>query len=208
LLNPWLTILPFTFYEFTFLILFQAMNARKLSDLAKILFITGSILASATMPANAELLIGISFPSQGGGDNDVVVDFDGKPLLPSSSLNNTTNGLGISSTFSLMKPALFPGRIDEVVVVTEPESSASASTSFIPFESTTIGVLTATLKQNILQLDWPSDRIGWILQTQTNSPGAPFSSEWFRVLGSSTTNHLNLPLDRANTSVFFRLIAP
>jgi hypothetical protein len=208
LLNPWLTIFPFTFYEFTFLILFQAMNARKLSDLAKILFITSSILASATMPANAELLIGISFPSQGGGDNDVVVDFGGKPLLTSSSLNNTTNGLGISSTFSLMNPALFPGRIDEVVVVTEPESSASVSTSFILFESTNIGVLTATLKQNILQLDWPSDRIGWILQTQTNSPGAPFSSEWFRVLGSSTTNHLNLPLDRANTSVFFRLVAP
>lgn len=48
------------------------MNARKPSDFPKILFVTGSILASATIPANAELLIGISFPSQGGGDNDVV----------------------------------------------------------------------------------------------------------------------------------------
>jgi len=69
-LNPWLTIFPFTFYAFTFLIPFQAMNAGKFSFFAKILFVTGSILASASMPANAELIVGISFPSQGGGDND------------------------------------------------------------------------------------------------------------------------------------------
>jgi len=65
--------------------------------------------------------------------------------------------------------------------------------------------LTVTLNQNTLKLDWPADHIGWLLQTQTN-PG--INSQWFPIPGSSATNHLDLTLDRANTSVFFRLVAP
>jgi hypothetical protein len=66
-------------------------------------------------------------------------------------------------------------------------------------------VLNLSLEQNTLQLDWPADHIGWNLQAQTN-PG--INSQWFPISGSSLTNHLDLTLDRANTSVFFRLIAP
>jgi hypothetical protein len=187
------------------------MNARKFRVFVKNLFAAASLLIFANLPANAELLIGISFPSQGGGDNDVVAfDRDGKPVLTSSALNNTTNGLGISSNFSLMNPALFPRRTGEIAVVTQPDSPASASPAFIllEFESTTIGTLTATLKQNTLQLDWPADHIGWILQSQTNSSSDPINPKWFPISGSSSTNHFDLTLDRANTSVFFRLVAP
>src|SRR6476620_3861752 len=116
------------------------MNARKFRVFVKNLFAAASLLIFANLPANAELLIGISFPSQGGGDNDVVAfDRDGKPLLTSSALNNTTNGLGISSNFSLMNPALFPRRTAEIAVVTQPDPSASGSTSFTlhEFEFTT-----------------------------------------------------------------------
>jgi hypothetical protein len=182
------------------------MNTRKFKVFAKILLVTGSLLALANLHAHAELLIGISFPSQGGGDNDVApVDFNGKPLLTSSAINNTTNGLGASGTFSLMNPAASPVRSTEVAVVTQPDSPTSPSVGFILFESTTIGALTATLKQNTLQLDWPTDRIGWILQSQTN---ATINSQWFPVPGASATNHLDLVLDRANSSVFYRLVAP
>ena len=182
------------------------MNAGKFRVFRKNFIVVAFLFALASLPAQAELFIGISFPSQGGGDNDVVaVDFDGKPLLTSSAINNTTNGLGVSSTFSLMNPAASPVRSAEVAVVTQPDSPTSPSVGFILFESTTIGALTATLKQNTLQLDWPTDRIGWILQSQTN---ATFNSQWFPVPGASATNHLDLTLDRANSSVFFRLIAP
>jgi hypothetical protein len=182
------------------------MNTGKLRAFVKTLFVVGSLLVLANLPTNAELLIGISFPSQGSGDNDVFVfNSEGKPLLTSSAINNTTNGLGVSSTFSLMNPAASPVRSAEIAVITQPESLISPSTGFILFESTTIGSLTATLKQDTLQLDWPTDRIGWILQTQTN---ATFNSQWFPVRDSSATNHFHVTLDRANSSVFFRLVAP
>jgi hypothetical protein len=66
------------------------------------------------------------------------------------------------------------------------------------------GILTITLSQNTLKLDWPADHIGWTLQIQTN----PGNSQWLPVLGSSETNHLTLALDRVNACVLFRLVAP
>jgi hypothetical protein len=87
------------------------------------------------------------------------------------------------------------------------DSSAASDSSIFGSASAgpSTGILTVTFNQNTLKLDWPADHIGWILQTQTN-PG--INSQWFPILGSSATNHLELSLDRANTSVFFRLIAP
>jgi hypothetical protein len=48
------------------------MNAGKFRAFVKCIFLAGSLVALASLPVKAELLVGLSFPSQ-GGDNDVIV---------------------------------------------------------------------------------------------------------------------------------------
>jgi hypothetical protein len=241
------------------------MNAGKFRVFVKNLFVAGSLLALASRPANADLIIGISFPSQGGGDNDVV-EFDSSDAfeideslltLPKLRLQDTpwfgpenrivqatitiefsseyiehfTNLVSPSYSYSLgstesdqaksypaalavpglpLPKQVLPLPISlSVSRIETPNSSAASDSSISGPVSVTApspaGLLTVTLNQNTLKLDWPADHIGWLLQTQTN-PG--INSQWFPIPGSSATNHLDLTLDRANTSVFFRLVAP
>ncbi len=70
---------------------------------------------------------------------------------------------------------------------------------------TNIGV---ALAGNTLQLNWPADRIGWRLESQTNQLAVGLSANWFTVSGSAATNQMFLPLDLAAGSVFFRLVYP
>jgi hypothetical protein len=246
------------------------MNAGKFKVFAKILIITGSLLALANAPANAELLIGISFPSQGGGDNDVVGFDSSDPQIDESLLTlpklhlqdsswygtenrtipstlywcETTITFELSSKYieyftgSSPSYSYWPGSagsdLEESYSTTldapsltvprellsahisldfsgkeRPNSSAASNSStsgsaYNALQPVT-GILKVTLNQDTLQLDWPADHIGWVLQTQTN-PG--INSQWLSIPGSSLTNRLDQPLDRANPSVFFRLIAP
>ncbi len=169
------------------------MTARKLSHFVTKL-VAALSLAVLTTRANAEIVIGISFPSQEGGSTN-------------SSLNTATNDFNPSAPFFLLSPASSFGRTNEVVVVTKPDFG-SRSTSQITFGSTTAGAMTVTLIKNTIKFDWPGDHIGWVLQTRTNSSGDPIKSPWVGVDGSSATNHVELTLDRANDSVSFRLVAP
>ena len=57
-------------------------------------------------------------------------------------------------------------------------------------------------------LSWPSDHIGWTLQTQTNSRSVgltPATNTWYDVSGSTATNLLVIPTSSANPTVFYRL---
>ena len=59
-----------------------------------------------------------------------------------------------------------------------------------------------------LTLSWPTDHIGWTLQTQTNSRSVgltPATNTWFDVSGSTATNLLVIPVSTGNPTVFFRL---
>lgn len=55
-----------------------------------------------------------------------------------------------------------------------------------------------------LSLNWPASFIGWHLQAQTNELG----TNWQDLLESKTTNLWAVPVDPANTDVFFRLVFP
>lgn len=55
---------------------------------------------------------------------------------------------------------------------------------------------------------WPTDHIGWRLQTQTNTPATGLGDNWFDVPNSAATNSMTLPVDENNDSVFFRLSFP
>ncbi len=59
-----------------------------------------------------------------------------------------------------------------------------------------------------ITLSWPSDHLGWRLQSQTNSLGAGLGTNWFDVPDSAGTTNLFLPLNTNEGSVFYRLIFP
>ncbi len=59
-----------------------------------------------------------------------------------------------------------------------------------------------------LQLAWPADHTGWLLQVQTNVAGVGLGTNWQAVAGSTLTNQLWLVPDPANGAVFYRLVAP
>src|ERR1043166_604378 len=57
-----------------------------------------------------------------------------------------------------------------------------------------------------LALSWPSDHIGWRLQSQTNSLSTGLSTNWFDVPNSIGTNQMTFTLNPAAGSVFYRLL--
>lgn len=55
-----------------------------------------------------------------------------------------------------------------------------------------------------LTLSWPSDHIGW--QLQSNSIGLSASNAWFTVPGSAATNQVIIPISGSQTNVFYRML--
>ena len=78
----------------------------------------------------------------------------------------------------------------------------TVSTTPVPIGSSVSGGGTT------LDLSWPTDHIGWRLQTQTNNLSVGLAPAWFDVAGSTITNQMTLPIVPGNPSVFFRLVHP
>lgn len=68
--------------------------------------------------------------------------------------------------------------------------------------------LSVSLSNGQLEMSWPLDNLGWILQSKTNSPGEMSAGNWSNVPGSDATNRVMLPIHSANSGVLFRLISP
>jgi hypothetical protein len=65
-----------------------------------------------------------------------------------------------------------------------------------------------TLNGTNLELQWPADHTGWRIQGQTNAVAVGLTTNWVTIPGSGLTNQIILPIDKANGSVFFRMIYP
>ena len=59
---------------------------------------------------------------------------------------------------------------------------------------------------NQLDISWPT--IAGHLESQTNSLSVGLDTNWITVAGSAATNHVVVPLDQSNGSVFYRLAVP
>jgi hypothetical protein len=59
-----------------------------------------------------------------------------------------------------------------------------------------------------LQLTWPGDHAGWILQMQTNSFGGGIGTNWVTAPGSSLDSQYLSPVNPNVGSAFFRLLSP
>jgi hypothetical protein len=59
-----------------------------------------------------------------------------------------------------------------------------------------------------LELTWPGDHAGWLLQMQTNSLSNGLGTNWVTVPGSSLESQYLAPLNPNLESVFYRLLSP
>lgn len=76
-----------------------------------------------------------------------------------------------------------------------------------PLLSTTPTNITFTVKQDVLELAWPTTHLGWTLQSNSVNVGDP--TQWFDCppdTGSRDTNIVSIPILYNKTNVFFRLI--
>src|SRR5208282_5369528 len=65
--------------------------------------------------------------------------------------------------------------------------------------------ITFSLSGNTLTLSWPSDHLGWILQSQTNGLGKGLSTNWVDVAGSGSSDTNVSTINQTNPAVFYRL---
>jgi autotransporter-associated beta strand protein len=65
-----------------------------------------------------------------------------------------------------------------------------------------------TLSGTNLAINWPVSYQGWVLQVQTNSLSTGLSNNWVDVPGSANVNSMNMPINPANPTVFYRLRYP
>jgi autotransporter-associated beta strand protein len=72
--------------------------------------------------------------------------------------------------------------------------------------STVPANLTVAVTNAALQISWPADHLGWMLQVQTNDLSAGLGTNWISIPGSTTNTQFVAPLVPENPSVFYRLI--
>jgi len=68
--------------------------------------------------------------------------------------------------------------------------------------------ITFTVSGTTLNLTWPADHLGWILQSQTNRLSVGLGTNWVDVAGSAAANRASLPIVSTNPVVFYRLRHP
>ncbi len=69
--------------------------------------------------------------------------------------------------------------------------------------------ITSVVSGSTLTLSWPSDHLGWFLQTQTNSRAIGLTTNnWYDVAGSSTVTNTAITMDKEPRTLFFRLRHP
>jgi len=111
------------------------------------------------------------------------VSFTSVTLPPTTGTNSWVNNLAVNGSITLLAPP-------PVTVNTNP----------FP--------MSAVLNGNSLALSWPPDRLGFRLQTQTNSLSSGISTNWVDVAGSGAATNATIIINPLNPTVFYRLIYP
>jgi autotransporter-associated beta strand protein len=158
----------------------------------------------------------------GGTPISDLIEAGSAPLVYGGTLVLTNAGvepLQAGDTFKLFNTS--GGYSGAFTLVTQtPGQSVTWNTSSLTVDGTivvaTVGAGIASNPTNItysvsggtLTLTWPTDHLGWILQSQTNSLGLGLRTNWFDLAGSETVTTTNLTVSPTNPAVFFRLRHP
>jgi len=192
---------------------------------------TFTLGAAQTLIADGTVNIGGSFASLGtislkvsksGGtisaDNIVIasgysvayggtlyLDLSGDPLGGSDEIKLFTADSYSGSFSSIVPTTPGPGRTwDTSTLTTDGKLRVNSTLPTTPTTMTAAVVSGGTE----LQLGWPVGYTGWALQGQTNASGVGITTDWHYVPGSDQVNTVTIPIDPANSSVFFRMVLP
>lgn len=129
-------------------------------------------------------------------------------------VTNVSGTLAIGNTFQLFSAAFTGGNFSSIVNQTgqsgigftfNPATGVLSVVAGVPNTPTNI---TTSVTGNTLTLSWPANYLGVILQTQTNSLSVGVNTNWSDVPGSSAVTSVNVTINPANPTVFFRLRHP
>jgi hypothetical protein len=135
-------------------------------------------------------------------------------------LANVGAPLQVGDTFTVFNAvAGYSGAFTSIVSQTPGQSvvwdtsrlAADGTVKVASIISTTPISVGSVLSGNSLQIAWPADHKGWRLLVQTNHLAQGISInplDWGTVAGSSATNQVNLPVDPAKATEFYRLVYP
>jgi autotransporter-associated beta strand protein len=157
---------------------------------------------------------------------DLLVLAGGNPINYGGSLvvSNAGGPLLAGDTFTIVSAAAHNGNFSSIVgspgpglaytftngVLSVVSTGASYATNSSP-TSVTSTVSSDNSGNHTLSLAWPSDHLGWVLQSQTNNVDGSLiidPSAWFDLPGSATVNLLNL-VNPTNLAAYFRMrLAP
>jgi alpha-L-fucosidase 2 len=96
----------------------------------------------------------------------------------------------------------------EVSAVNAAGTSANSTPVSAQPVSLTPPLFNVGVSEGQVTLMWPQDHTGWSLQEQTNGLNLGLWTNWITVPGSTLTNQILLPINPANSTVFFRLAYP
>lgn len=149
--------------------------------------VTNSTLAAASFVIAGPLTVTNIGPALQAGDtfklfNIGVTGFTVTNLPTLTSPLYWTNNLAVNGTIAVINPV-----------------------------NTTPTNISSSVSGNTLTLTWPTDHIGWRLQSQTNALGAGLNvnpAAWTEVPGSAGVNTMNFTIDPLQPTVFYRMVYP
>jgi hypothetical protein len=141
-----------------------------------------------------------------------------QPLVIGSAATFTTSASGTPPfTYTWLKNGSLLPSLDENSITLNPISQSDAGaysvivagangsvTNIAVLTATNPTTLTAQISNSTLVLNWPSDHIGWRLQSQTGVLG----TNWFSIAGSTDTNRWAAVVSPMTQAEFFRLVHP
>jgi len=141
------------------------------------------------------------------------INYSGALVVTNAGANLVANDVfklfaasSFSGTFTLLSQT--PGQIvtwDTSRLTTDGTIKVLTAGPSIPTTPTNI---TVTVSGGIIQVSWPTNYTGWRLEAQTNTLSVGLSNNWGTWPGSTSVNVINMPIDPAAPTVFFRLVYP
>jgi autotransporter-associated beta strand protein len=173
------------------------------------LTVTGSLTLSNGSTTFIEL-------DKSAATNDTLSGMSSVTYGGTLSLSNLAGTLAAGDSFKIFTASSYNGAFTALTPAT-PGAGLAWDTTQLTL-SGTLGILSSvnTSRTNItiaasggsLDLSWPADHTGWSLQSQTNGINVGLGTNWVTIPGTAGTNHVMLPINPANGSVFFRLVYP
>jgi hypothetical protein len=149
--------------------------------------------------------------------NDLVIDPSTIVQVSSGTLTVTNLGPGlvVGDKFTLFSPASSISNAAPMLTISGAGATWSNNLAIdgsiiaLTVSGSTVNtnrpVMQVSVSGGNLNLGWPTN-LGWTLQT--NSVGLLATNQWFSYPGSASLTNVSIPINPANTNVFFRLKYP